>query len=101
MIPLLVNKLVKNIAADATLSQLCIVDSHDKQQQATTPSAITMDAIKVTTNRNERNQCHHREASKNSRKTSPLNATRKAAAISFKATSGLADERNKKVVRAL
>jgi hypothetical protein len=45
-------------------SQLCIVDRHDKQQQATTPSPIAMDAIKVITNCNGRNQCHHCEASK-------------------------------------
>jgi hypothetical protein len=35
-----------------------------------------------------------------SRKTSPLNVTRKAVAISFEATSGLANERKKNVVRA-
>ena len=34
-------------------------------------------------------------------KTSPSNATRKAEVISFKATSGLADKRNKNVVRVL
>jgi hypothetical protein len=35
-----------------------------------------------------------------SRKMSPLNAKRKAEAISFKATSGHANERDKNVVRA-
>ena len=63
MIPLSVNKLVKQIAVDATSSQLYIVDSHDKQRQAMTPSAVAMDTIKVITNRNGRNQCHHHEAS--------------------------------------
>ena len=33
-------------------------------------------------------------------KTSPLNMTRKAVAISFKATSGLANKHDKNVVRA-
>jgi hypothetical protein len=33
--------------------------------------------------------------------TSPLNTKRKAEAISFEATSGLTNERNKNVVRAL
>jgi hypothetical protein len=36
-----------------------------------------------------------------SRDTSPSNAKRKAEAISFKATSSLANERDKNVVRAL
>jgi hypothetical protein len=35
-----------------------------------------------------------------SRKTSSLNAKREAEAISFKATRGLANKRNKNVVRA-
>ena len=35
-----------------------------------------------------------------SRDTSPLNVKRKAEAISFKAASGLANERDKNVVRA-
>ena len=64
IIHLLVNKLVKNIVADTASSQLCKVNSCNKQQQATTPSAIAMDAIKVTTNRNGGDWCHHREASK-------------------------------------
>jgi hypothetical protein len=33
--------------------------------------------------------------------TSPLNVKRKAEAISFEATSGLANERDKNIVRAL
>jgi hypothetical protein len=35
-----------------------------------------------------------------SRNTSPSNAKRKAEAISFEATSGLANERDKNIVRA-
>ena len=36
-----------------------------------TPSPTTMDAIKVTTNCNERDWCHHREASKTFAKQAP------------------------------
>jgi hypothetical protein len=40
------------------------------------------------------------ERRQSARNTSPLNVKRKAEAISFKATSGLANERDKNVVRA-
>jgi hypothetical protein len=41
------------------------------------------------------------ERRQSARDTSPSNAKRKAEVISFGATSGLANERDKKVVRAL
>ena len=41
------------------------------------------------------------ERRQNARNTSPSNTKRKAKAISFEATSGLTNERNKNVVRAL
>ena len=41
------------------------------------------------------------EKRQSARDTSPSNAKRKAEAISFEATSGLANERDKNVVRAL
>ena len=100
IIHLLVNKLVKNIVADTASSQLCKVNSCNKQQQATTPSAIAMDAIKVTTNHNGGDWCHHCEASK-LLQNKPLECDEKRPWQSAtEATSGLANERNKNFVRA-
>jgi hypothetical protein len=68
------------------------VTSDDKQRQAITPSPLigtsTIDVVLI-----ERRQ--------SACDTSPSNAKRKAEAISFEATSGLANERDKNVVRAL
>ncbi len=65
--------------------------SNDKRRQAITPSPlIATSAIDVVLI--ERRQ--------SARDTSPSNAKRKAEAISFEATSGLANERDKNVVRA-
>jgi hypothetical protein len=67
------------------------VTSNDERQQAITPSLpIAMSAIDVIL-------IKRRQSARN---TSPSNAKRKAQAISFKATSGLANERDKNVVRA-
>ena len=68
-----------------------VATSNDEQQQAITPSPlIATSAIDVVLI--ERRQSAH--------DMSPSNAKRKAEAISFEATSGLANERDKNVVRA-
>jgi hypothetical protein len=68
-----------------------VATSDDKQRQAITPlPLIGTSAIDVVLI--ERRQ--------SARDTSPSNAKRKAEAISFKATSGLANECDKNVVRA-
>ncbi len=69
-----------------------VATSDNEQRQAMTPSPliamVAIDAVLI-----KRRQ--------SSRKTIPLNAKRKAEAISFKTTSGLANERNKNVMRVL
>ena len=62
-----------------------VATSNDKQRQAMTPSLlIAMVAINAVLIERRQSACN----------TSPSNAKRKAEAISFKATSGLANERD-------
>ena len=68
--------------------------SRDKQRQAST-SDNTIAAV-----RDERIDVVLIERRQSACDTSPSNAKRKAEAISFEATSGLANERDKNVVRA-
>ncbi len=68
-----------------------VATSDDKRRQAITPSPpITTSAIDIVLIERRQSACN----------TSPSNAKRKAEAISFEATSGLASERDKNVVRA-
>jgi hypothetical protein len=68
-----------------------VATSKDEQRQAITPlPLIATSAINVVLI--ERRQ--------SARDTNPLNAKRKAEVISFEATSGLANGRDKNVVRA-
>ena len=68
--------------------------SRDKRRRAST-SDNTIAAV-----RDERIAVVLIERCQSARDTSPSNAKRKAEAISFEATSGLANERDKNVVRA-
>jgi hypothetical protein len=69
--------------------------SRDKQQQASTSNNT------IAADCDERNpRRSHIERRQSARNTSPLNVKRKAEAISFEATSGLANKRDKNVVRA-
>jgi hypothetical protein len=72
--------------------------SRHKQQQAATPSSIMMGMIEAITDCNRCNQSHHCEAPKRSQDEHPSNATRRAVA---KPQGGLADKRDKVVVRLL
>ena len=68
--------------------------SRDKRRRAST-SDNTIAAV-----RDERIDVVLIKRRQSARDTSPSNAKRKAEAISFEATSGLANERDKNVVRA-
>jgi hypothetical protein len=57
-----------------------------------------MGMIEAITDCNGRNQCHHCEAPKRSQDKRPSNATRRAVA---KPQGGLADKRDKGIVRTL